>query len=404
MTSDFTIGVEEEYQLVDAETGALCSRAAELLENAWSAELRPELQETTLEIGTAICGSAAELDRELRRLRFQAATAAAALDCEIAAAGTHPFSRWQEHRTTSAERYALIVERYRRIARDEHNFGMHVHIGIPPGYDRIALLNPTRAYLPHLIALAASSPFYEAEDSGYASYRMVLWRRWPNAGMPPRLASESDYRGYIDYLIRSDVIADERGLYWGVRPHSIYPTLEFRITDACPNVDDAVAIAALVRALVVAVATGALSEPRTAWLSDAAEHSLLTNNEWLATRFGLDAWILDPTSTDGRIPIRSAIRRLIDQTYRTAEDLGDAAALAHLEVTLQRGNGADRMRQIYQQRGQIEPLIRWLIDETLLGTGGDRRRAQRGARGQGPGASELGRYSAGGMRDSGTGG
>src|SRR5690606_17397692 len=237
----FTLGVEEEYQLVDAESGGLCSRATDLLADCWCPELRPELQETTLEIGTRICNSATELDAELRRLRFQAAIAAATLDCEIAAAGTHPFSRWEEHRTSGAGRYALILERYRRIARDEHNFGMHVHVGIPPSLDRIALLNPTRAFLPHLIALAASAPYYEAEDSGFASYRMVLWRRWPNAGMPPRLASESDYRSYIDLLIRSDVIADERGLYWGVRPHAHYPTLEFRITDACPNVDDAVA-------------------------------------------------------------------------------------------------------------------------------------------------------------------
>jgi carboxylate-amine ligase len=380
MTGDFTVGVEEEYQLVDAETGALRSGAAEVLANAWSSEIRPELQETTLEIGTLVCGSTAELDHEIRRLRFQAATAAAAtVDCEIAAAGVHPFSRWEEHRTTGTGRYAMILERYRRIARDEHNFGMHVHVGIPPGMDRIALLNPTRAYLPHLIALAASSPFYEAEDSGYASYRMVLWRRWPNAGVPPRLDSEADYRRYIDILRRNDVISDERGLYWGVRPHALYPTIEFRVTDACPRVEDAVAIAALIRALVVAAATGHLPEPHRAGLSDAAEQALLTNNEWLAIRFGLDAWILDQSAEVGRIPIRTAIRRLLDQIYRTAEELGDSTALAQIEVTLERGNGADRLRRVAREYGGLQPLVRWLVGETMLGTGLDRRRAQRAA-------------------------
>lgn len=378
MTSDFTVGVEEEYQLVDADSGALCSSAAQVLANAWSSEIRPELQETTLEIGTLICGTSAELDSELRRLRFQAATATAAtIGCEIVAAGVHPFSRWEEHRSAGSGRYVMILERFRRIARDEHNFGMHVHVGIPPGLDRIALLNPTRAFLPHLIALAASSPFYEGEDSGYASYRMVLWRRWPNAGMPPRLDSEQDYRGYLDVLLRNDVISDERGLYWGVRPHALYPTLEFRVTDVCPSIDDAVAIASLIRTLVAAAATGRLVEPRLSGLSDAAEYALLANNEWLATRFGLDAWILEPGAEVGRIPIRTAIRRLLDQVYRTAEEYGAASALAHIEVILERGNGADRMRRVARERGGLQPLVRWLTGETMLGTGLDRRRKQR---------------------------
>jgi carboxylate-amine ligase len=378
MTSDFTVGVEEEYQLVDADTGALCSGAGEVLANAWSSEIRPELQETTLEIGTLVCGTAAELDHELRRLRFQAATAASSVgDFEIAAAGIHPFSHWEDQRTSGAGRYLMIVERYRRIARDEHNFGMHVHVGIPSDLDRIAVLNPTRAFLPHLIALAASSPFYEAQDSGYASYRMVLWRRWPNSGTPPRLSSERDYRGYIELLLRSDVISDERGLYWGVRPHALYPTIEFRITDVCPNVDDAVAISALIRALVVAAATGRLTEPCPAGLSSAAEQALLTNNEWLAVRFGLDAWLLDPGTEVGRTPIRTAIRQLLDQLHRTAEELGDAAALAHIEVILERGNGADQMRRVAERSGGLQPLVHWLVGETMLGTGLDRRRAQR---------------------------
>jgi carboxylate-amine ligase len=379
MTSDFTVGVEEEYQLVDADSGELVSRASDVLATAWDSEIRPELQETTIEIGTRICDSAAELDLELRRLRFQAATVAAAVGFEIASAGIHPFSRWSEHRTTSTGRYAMILERYRRIARDEHNFGLHVHVGIPPGIDRIALLNPTRAFLPHLIALAASSPFHEGEDSGYASYRMVLWRRWPNAGMPPRLDSERDYRNYIDLLLRSDMLSDERGLYWGVRPHAIYPTIEFRVTDACPSVDDAVAISTLIRAIVVAAATGRLAESGHAGLSAAAEQSLLTNNEWLAIRYGLDAWILDPATEQGRIPIRTAIRQLLDQTYRTAEELGDGAAFSRVEVALERGNGADRMRRIAQESAGLQPLVRWLVNETMLGTGPDRRRKQRAA-------------------------
>jgi carboxylate-amine ligase len=376
MASEFTVGVEEEYQLVDAESGALHSRAREVLATSWSGELRPELQETTLEIGTRICSSVAELDRELRRLRFEAAIAAAAEDLTIVAAGTHPFSRWEEYHLTATGRYAMIVERYRRIALDEHNFGMHVHVGIPAGLDRIVLLNAVRAYIPHLIALAASSPFYEGEDSGFASYRMVLWRRWPNAGMPPRLASSQEYRGYIELLLRTDAISDERGLYWGVRPHSIYPTLEFRVTDICPRLDDAVSITALIRALVAAAACGRLEERQRGPFSEGAEHALLSNNEWLATRFGLDAWVMDPTLETGRVPMRIATPRLLDRVYRTAEELGDGAALARVELILERGNGADHMRHIAEESG-LDAVTRWLIGETVLGTGLDRRRTQR---------------------------
>lgn len=377
MTGDFTLGVEEEYQLVDAETGALRSRARDVLTSDWSAEIRPELQETTLEIGTRICRTAAELDRELRRLRFQVATTAAAEGLEIAAAGTHPFSRWEGQRSTRGERYRKIVENYGRIARDEHNFGMHVHVAIPPSRDRIHLLNVVRHYTPCLLALASSSPFYEGEDSQYASYRMILWRRWPNSGVPPRLASDREYRRLVELLLRTETIGDERNLYWGVRPHAVYPTLEFRVTDVCPRLDDAVAIAALARALIVAADEGVLEEPRTADFSESAAQLLLAGNEWRAARYGLDAWLVDPDAPGGRIPMRSAVRRLIDQVGRIAEALEDGAMPEGIEALLERGNGADRMRRVARQCVGLEPLVHWLTAETLLGTGADRRRVQR---------------------------
>lgn len=375
MAADYTVGVEEEYQLVDAVTGAMCSRARDVLSTDWSEEIRPELQETTLEIGTPICRSATELDRELRRLRFQVAVTAAVDELEIVAAGLHPFSPWVGQRCTEGERYRGIVERYGRIARDEHNFGMHVHVGIEPGRDRIALLNVLRHFSPHLLALSCSSPFFEGEDSGYDSYRMILWRRWPNTGVPPRLGSEAEYERLVELLIRSGAIADPRGIYWGVRPHSIYPTLEFRMTDVCPTVEDAVAIAALARALVAAVAEGLLTEPETGTLPEAATLAILAGNEWATARSGLHAMLIDPTTASGAVPVRDAIRRLIDRVTPVAEALGDARALAHLETVLARGNGADRMRRISAESAGPGELVRWLADETLRGTGIDRDRS-----------------------------
>lgn len=377
MSCEFTLGVEEEYQLVDAESGALASRARDVLATDWTMELRPELQETTLEIGTPVCASAAELDRELRRLRFQVAATAAAVGLDIVAAGMHPFSRWESHQLARGDRYREIAARYGRVARDEHNFGMHVHVAVAPGRDRIRLLNVVRHYLPHLIALACSSPYFEGEDTGYASFRMVLWRRWPTAGVPPRLASEKEYEQFTDLMLRTTAIGDPRGLYWGVRPHALYPTLEFRVTDACPRVEDAVAIAALVRALVAAAAEGLLREPRPRGFSRAVQDSILAANEWRAMRYGLAGSLVDPEIASGQEPVGAAVRRLVDRIAPVAEALGDTKALEHVDALLGRGNGADRMRAARDELGGLRPLIRWLTGETLLGTGLDRRSDQR---------------------------
>lgn len=374
MQDDFTIGVEEEYQLVDHVTGELCSRARDVIDADWSTEIRPELQETTVEIGTAVCGSTAELARELRRLRLQVAVTAAAQGLDIIAAGLHPYSAWNGHHCTDAPRYRQIVERYGRIARDEHNFGMHVHIGVAAGRDRIALLNVVRHYSPLLLALACSSPFFEGQDSGYASYRMILWRRWPTAGVPPRLGSEDEYRRVLQLLMRSGSLSDERGLYWGVRPHAVYPTLEFRVTDVCPSVEDAVAIAALARAIVAAAAEGLLTEPAGGTLSDAATLSVLAGNEWAAARFGLDADLADLSEPAGRIPVRLALQRLIDRIAPVATRLGDEPAITHLTTLLERGNGADRIRRLHAASGDPHELLRWLRAETLEGTGLSARR------------------------------
>lgn len=377
MADDFTVGVEEEYQLVDARTGTLRSRARDVLETDWSAEIHPEIQQTMLEIGTRICASVAEVEREIHRLRLQAASTASAEGLQIVAAGVHPFSRWEGQAQTAGERYQRVLDRYGRVMRTEHIFGMHVHVAVPERIDRIQVLNAVQRYIPHLLALSCSSPFYEGEDTGYASYRTILARRLPHTGPVPRFASETEYRRFVDLLLRSGATEDEWTLYWTVRPHPTYPTLEFRGPDACPRADDAVAIAALIRTLAAAAAEGRIRECPDL-LSESATHALLASNEWQAARFGLDATLVDPGTKRGRQPVREAIRALIEHLHPTAEALGDAAALAHLETLLERGNGADRMREMRPGAGELRCLVEWLSKESLLGTGLDRRESQRG--------------------------
>jgi glutamate---cysteine ligase / carboxylate-amine ligase len=376
--AEYTIGVEEEYQLVDAATGALRSHASRMRSEDWTGELIAELQETTVEIGTPICDSVAAAASHLHRLRFQASTVASAQGLAIIAAGLHPFSEWQGHTRPQVDRYRAMEARYGRIARDEHIFGMHVHVAVPQAVDRIPIINVVRHYLPHLLALSASSPFFEGADTGFDSFRTIMWRRWPNSGIPPRFESMAEFTGYVDTLLNAGVMADPWNIYWSARPHPSYPTIEFRVTDACPNLQDALAIVALARALVHAAATGVLHEDPASRLSPVTEQELLRVNEWRAARDGLSAQLIDTLSGSGHEPIRSLIRRLTDRVSRSAEELGDTAAFAHIDTLLERGNAAARLRRRFDEAGTLTSLVDWLIDESRLGTGLDRRSGQRG--------------------------
>ena len=373
--SAFTVGVEEEYQLVDPVTGALQSRAQAVLSMDWSGELRTELQESTIEIGSMVCDSSAALRDELRRLRTQAAAAAAAQDLRIVAAGVHPFSEWRGHRISAGDRYARMAETYGRIARDEHNFAMHIHVAVDG--ERMPLFNMLRYYIPHLTALAGSSPYFEGEDTVYASYRMVLWRRWPGAGPPPRLESDAEYRHFVEHMLRTGAMGDERNLYWTIRPHSTYPTLEFRMCDVCPNLGDALAIAALTRTLVAAAAEGFLPGMADGSWSPAALDAVLEDDCWRAAKDGLRARFVNPSRAGEAETARDSVLRLIDAVVPVAEQLGEAQALEGVTKILERGTGADRLRAFVASRDDLVRATHWLAAETLVGTATDRRASLR---------------------------
>lgn len=375
--TDFTVGIEEEYQLIDADTGALCSRAPQVLGTDWSHELVPEVQQTMLEVGTPVCASAADAGGALRRLRLQCAAAAAAHDACIVAAGLHPFSRWEDQHLTEGDRYQRLVERFGRVLQTEHVFGMHVHIGIPAEHDRIRLMNRVRGCLPHLIALAANSPFYEAQDTGYASYRSVLTGRLPHSGVPPRLANEAEFQDLQAHLVRGTLLQDAASLYWSIRPHPHYPTLEFRAADVCLRVEDAVAIAALLRAVVYAAAADALPRPDMLLPATSAD-AVLQGNVWQAARYGLGAMFADPSAPTGKVSARQAVSALLSQLAGAAELLGDANELRGVRVICARGNGAERTRARWPRCSGLRELALWLAGESLLGTGMDRRTEQRG--------------------------
>lgn len=381
MDDRYTIGVEEEFQLVDADTGALRSRASDVLSTDWSDDIQGELHETTVEIATRICANMDEIRKELSRCRFQVATAAAAEGLEVAAAGIHPFSGWDGHAMHPGERYDRIHEKHERVAREVNIFGMHIHVGVPEDVDRLVVIDRVRAFIPHLLALSCSSPFQNAEDTGFASYRSVLWRQYPYTGIPPRFENDEEYQRFLGLLLRSGSVQDKGNVYWSVRPHFSYPTIEFRATDACPRMEDAVAVAGLARLLVVAVAEGGLEVEGSDLLPPELWRVILTENEWHVARYGLDAFLTDPAAVSSRTPVRSAIRRLLDHLAPVAEELGETSILDGIEQLLQRGNGADRMRVVHRESDSFDEVVRWMVRETRLNTGFDRRRTQRAGTG-----------------------
>jgi glutamate---cysteine ligase / carboxylate-amine ligase len=372
--ADFTLGVEEEYQLVDASTGELRSGAEEVLRTDWGGELRAEMQQTVLEIGTPVCGSADEVRAQLARLRLQASATAATGGLAVIAAGLHPDDQWPRQRVTEGERYARLAARLGRVSRTDHIFGMHVHVAVPSNLDRLRLIADLRVYLPHLLALAASSPIYGGQDTGFDSYRMVLAGRLPNSGMPPALESEADFNRMLEVALAAGVLPDRSSLYWSLRPHHHYPTLEFRVCDATPRLQDAVAIAALARAMVATAAQGRLAEPHR--LPAGTLDTLLRANEWEACRYGLGAQLVRLSGPGAAEPLADGVRRLLDIVAPAAKELGDTGWLQRVEQILEDGNAADRIRRNARSDGE---LIQWLAAETLLGTGLDRRREQRPA-------------------------
>jgi carboxylate-amine ligase len=274
--------------------------------------------------------------------------------------------------------YLQLRQEYRHLAETQNIFGMHVHVGVPEGTDRLRVMNVARHYLPYLLALTTSSPFYLGEDTGYASYRSLLWRRWPRSGPPPRVADAGEFDQLIRWLTETRCIDAPGRVYWDLRPHHRYPTLEFRVSDVTPRIEDAVTVAALARAVAVGAAEGLLREPD---LPESVVGALLRENAWRASRDGLGAELVDPWAGEpAAAPLRESLLRLAEVLAPVAERMGDGEVLAGLPALLERGDAAARMRaQAERLGGDLRELVRWIADETVLGVGLDRRTEQREA-------------------------
>jgi glutamate---cysteine ligase / carboxylate-amine ligase len=367
MAAELTLGAEEELHLIDLDSWELSARAPQLLSRLPSASYSAEIQRTTVETNTAVVTSLSELREELLRLRKGLVNAAGREGLGVAAVGTAPRSTFADFELTTTGRYSRMQEQYRLLVDEQLICGTQVHVGVSDRHLAVEIAQRIARDLPVLLALSASSPFWNGSDTGYASIRTTIWQRWPTAGATGPLASAAEYDELIADLIGSGVIADAKMAYFDVRPSAHAPTLELRVCDACPLVDDAVLIAGLFRAMVRAaeldVGAGRPYVPAPAPLHRAAI--------WQAARSGLSRDLVDSALHPRPRPAAVVVRELVERLRPQLEELGDWGAVTELtETTLARGNSADRQRAALAERGDVDDVMRLVVEETHGPAGG----------------------------------
>jgi glutamate---cysteine ligase / carboxylate-amine ligase len=365
----YTLGVEEEYMLLDPETWDLVSHIDSMLarvtdDGEYQARIMPELMQSVLEITTPVCHTPAEAYGHLRTLRAYVAEIARKEGCRFASAGTHPFSLFERQRITARDRYRQLVDQLQYIARTELIFGMHVHTAVDGPEKAIAVMNALSAHLPHLLALSASSPFWRGEPTGLLSSRQMVFSAFPRSGVPPRFADYGEFAELIGQLERTGCIADYTHIWWDIRPHPRLGTIELRVCDAVTRVEDAVALAALFQALVKMY-----SEEFDRGRRPASYHRILVaENKWLAARYGLEAPVMDlATGRRNRVPISQLVRRTLRDLEPHARELGSERELDGVRDILARGNGADAQLRVWNANRDIVEVVRELSVATEVG-------------------------------------
>jgi carboxylate-amine ligase len=356
----FTIGIEEELMILDSESLALANAIEAVLEEYGENDsVKPELLEPVLEIATAPHGSVREAGEELRALRRGVAEAAGRRGLLIGSAGTHPFAMWEDQRVSSRPRYRELIAALRFVARQEIIFGLHVHVGIDDPDKAIHVANGMRVHVPILFALAANSPYWRADATGFASTRMPIFRAFPRVGIPPFYDGWEDFERRIRFMMEAGVIDDYTFLWYDVRPHPNFGTVEIRAMDAQTRVEHTVGLAAMIQAMVKELSEHYEEGKGLAHYP----YEMLDENKWLAARHGMAGELVDLPSRD-RVPAKALARRLYDRLLEHAQDLGSAPELEGIEDILERGNGAARQRVVYEANHDYLEVMREIVEAT----------------------------------------
>jgi carboxylate-amine ligase len=361
-----TIGIEEEYQIIDPETRELRSHITELLEHGklvLKEQVKPELHQSIVEIGTEVCQTPTQARAELVRLRQTIMELAGKSGLKIAAAGTHPFSSWMTQEITPLERYIQTHKDMQDLAQQLLIFGTHVHIGIEDREFLVDAMNVSRYMLPHILCLSTSSPFWMGRETGLKSYRSVIFRNFPRTGVPRIFQSWGDLSYLVDTLVKTNTIPDGTKIWWDIRPNWKYPTLEFRICDVCTRVDEAVCIAAILQAIIAKV----WKLRRDNMTFRVYPTDLIEENKWRAIRHGLDGKLIDFGKQE-ELPARALIRELIEWFIGdVVDELGTRKDVEYAFRILDEGTSADRQLATYHRTGNLKDVVDQLIHETAEG-------------------------------------
>ena len=361
-----SIGIEEEYQTIDPETRDLRSHiASEILPKAKLAlheAVKPEMHQSVIEVGTRVCKDIKEARDNIQSLRREMITLASEQGMLLAAGSTHPFSDWKLQEIYPDERYARVVEDMQLIARANLVFGLHVHIGIEDRNTAIHIMNSMRYFLPHILALSTNSPFWMGMNTGFKSYRCKVFERFPRTNIPDVFANWAEYETFVDLLIKTKCIDNGKKIWWDIRPHPFFNTLEVRVCDIPMRLDETVAIAALIQATVAMLYDLHASNKSYRIYG----RSLIMENKFRASRYGIQGKLID-FGKEEEVPVRDLMLEYLDLIGDAADELGSRDEIEYIHQMLKMGTGADRQLKVFEETGDLKKVVDYMVSETRVG-------------------------------------
>jgi glutamate---cysteine ligase / carboxylate-amine ligase len=363
MKPSLTIGIEEEYQTIDPETRDLRSHIdTEIMSQGkllLKEQVKAEMHQSVVEVGTGICKHIKSAAVEVKALRKEIVNLARQNGLSLASAGTHPFADWRQQDIYPDQRYYTIVQDLKMVARANLIFGLHVHIGVEDREASIHLMNAARYFLPHILALSTNSPFWLGMDTGLKSYRCKVFDKFPRTNIPDYFPSWGEYERFVDLLVKTNCIDNAKKIWWDIRPHPNFPTLEFRVCDVPMRADETIAIAALIQATIAKLYK--LYEANQGFRL--YRRALIMENKWRAVRYGLDGKIID-FGKQQEVPVRDLIYEYLNFVDDVVDELNSREEINYIHRILEHGTGADRQLRIYQETGDLTKVMDYIVYET----------------------------------------
>jgi len=361
----FTLGIEEEFQILDSESLKLHSQMSKIIDGGkvfLKERIKEEMHQSMVEMGTNVCENIGQARDEVSYLRQQIFELASKEGLEVAASGTHPYSHWSEQLITPNPRYDVLIEEMKDVARSNLIFGMHVHVCIPNREEGLQIMNVARYFLPHLYALSTNSPFWEGRETGFKSFRSKIFDKFPRTGIPPYFASVSEYDEFVNLLVKTNCIDNGKKIWWDIRLHPFYPTVEFRICDMIMTVDEVICIAALMQCIIAKLSK--LHQKNQSFRS--YRRILINENKWRAARWGVDAKLID-FGRQEEVAFPTLINELLEFIDDVVDELGCRTEVNYVYQMLEQGSGADRQLKVYEDTKDLKKVMEYVVSQTQKG-------------------------------------